>query len=144
MRYVRALSAAEREELERLHRVGTTHRQRSRAQAVLLSARGYGREVIADIVCASVDTVSTWLKRFESGGAPGLCDLPKSGRPPKLDAQALLVVATALESPTPALKPLLLERLKKGHLCQLGHGQARPQAHGRLVPAGATRARASG
>ena len=104
MRYVRALSAEEREELERLHRVGATHRERSRAQAVLLSARGYGREVIADIVCASADTVSTWLERFESGGALGLCDLPKSGRPPKLDAQATLVVAADGATSTSATK----------------------------------------
>ena len=114
MRYVRALSSLEESALERLHREGISHRERQRAQAVLLSSRNYGREVISDISGVSRDTMSLWLDRFERDGVDGLRDAPKSGRPSKMTAEAEQLLREALQSPVPGLKPLLLERLKKG------------------------------
>ena len=120
MRYVRALSSVEESALERLHREGISHRERQRAHAVLLSSRNYGREVIADISGVSRHTVSLWLDRFERDGVSGLRDAPKSdrppksGRPPKMTKEAQQILREALQNPIPGLKPLLLERLKKG------------------------------
>ena len=114
MRYVRALSSVEESALERLHREGISHRERQRAHAVLLSSRNYGREVIADISGVSRDTVSLWLDRFERDGVSGLRDAAKSGRPPKMTKEAQQILREALQNPIPGLKPLLLERLKKG------------------------------
>ena len=79
-----------------------------------MSSRGYSREVIADICDVGRDTVSGWLDRFEHQGVEGLRDGPKSGRPGKLTREAQEVIDQALQHPTPNLKPVLLERLKKG------------------------------
>jgi transposase len=114
VKFVRLLSDTEVAGLERIHRESPHHRERQRAHAILLSSRGYCREVIADICGASRDTVSLWLERFEHQGMEGLRDVPKPGRPPKLTRQAQEMIAQTLHHPTPRLKPLLLERLKKG------------------------------
>ena len=62
----------DREELERLYRVGGTHRLRQRAQAILLSSRGYRVEALAALFeldpelrssgCALGKLASTWVR----------------------------------------------------------------------------------
>jgi transposase len=49
---------------------------------VLLSARGYTVEQIAEIFGVGEDVVRTWLHRYEQGGPLGLDDRPRPGRPP--------------------------------------------------------------
>ena len=101
MRFVPGLSKEETAGLRRLYKGGPTHRLRQRAQAILLSARGWRVDALADLFESDRDTVSRWLDHWEKRvlGAPleaALGDAPKSGRPPKLssvDADALLVHA---------------------------------------------------
>ena len=55
-----------------------------RAHAVLLSARGYSLDQIADIYQQDRDRVSLWLDWWDEHGYDGLADDPKSGRPATL------------------------------------------------------------
>ena len=74
-RFVRALSGAEREDLERLLR---EHPRTlgGRAAAVLLSAQGLSIPEIIRRLGVSRPTVASWLTRFEAAGISGL--LPRS------------------------------------------------------------------
>jgi transposase len=60
------------------------------------------------------DTVSEWIDRFTNLGISGLRDAPKSGRPRKLSSADQDLITQKLQSPTPQMKPLLQEELKKG------------------------------
>jgi transposase len=60
-----------------------------RAHSILLSARGYAIEEIADIYKVHRDTVSSWLDRWEQSGFDGLPDKSRSGRPPILSEEEL-------------------------------------------------------
>ena len=88
MKFVRALTPAETHALVPLHKNGATHRERQRAHALLLNAKGYPLKQLADIFDLDRDTLSQWLVAFQERGAAALADAPKSGRPPKLDAAA--------------------------------------------------------
>lgn len=110
---MRPLSSEEQVTLEQLHRTGTSHRERVRAQAVFLSAKGFDLETLAVIFVVDRDTASRWLERFEQGGVEALRDADKPGRPRKITPEAQEVLQHSLQSPTPNLKPQLLEQLEK-------------------------------
>src|SRR5204862_3849025 len=84
----------QRQALEQVRR-RAVGRVSQRAHMVLLSARGYTVEQIAEIFGVGEDVVRTWLRRYERQGPLGLDDRPRPGRPPKdrlarqiVDAQA--------------------------------------------------------
>src|SRR5215216_294352 len=88
------LTDDQRQALERVRR-RAVGRVSQRAHMVLLSARGYAVEQIAEIFGVGEDVVRTWLRRYERQGPLGLDDRPRPGRPPKdrlarqiVDAQA--------------------------------------------------------
>lgn len=120
MRYVRDLTASERDELERMgqQEVG---RVALRAHLILLSSRGYSVPQIEDIQQMTNITVYKWLDRFEAEGPAGLYDQDRSGRPPKMDERAMQVLAEAVaQSPTELgynftiwTLPLLASHLKR-------------------------------
>ncbi len=110
------LSQAERETLRQMHKNAGTHRERQRAHAVLLSAKGYRLDQLSDIFEADRDTISRWLDDWPEGGMAGRSDAPKPGRPGKLNDAAQTLIIQSLQTPAPNLKPLLQERLKKGAL----------------------------
>ena len=93
-RFVRALSATEREQLERLQQ---QHPQalRGSAEAVLLSAQRVPVPEIMRRLGVSRPTVASWLTRFERAGVSGLLPRPRSGRPPKITADVLRRISTA-------------------------------------------------
>jgi len=95
------LSEEVRAELERRVRAGTTaQRDVARAQVVLAAAAGLGSDEVAERLGVSVDMVSTWRGRFSVAGMAGLCDRPRSGRPPRLTPQERIeIVALACEPP---------------------------------------------
>ena len=86
MKHVSALTEADQKALTQLYATSTAHRQRQRAQAVLLSAKGYTLEQIADVLGSTARTVSGWLDRWQEKGLDALADAPKSGCPRKIDA----------------------------------------------------------
>jgi transposase len=88
------LTDEQRQTLERVRR-RAVGRVSQRAHMVLLSARGYTVEQIAEIFGLGEDVVRQWLHRYERAGPLGLDDRPRPGRPPKdrlarhiVDAQA--------------------------------------------------------
>jgi transposase len=98
MRFVRAPSDEELKELKRMTRqeVG---RVAMRAHMVLLSARGYTVSEIVEIYNSSNVSVYKWLDRFDAQGPAGLYDQPRSGRPPKVDAEVKQAIEATLSKP---------------------------------------------
>ena len=77
-----ALTEEDRAELERRVRAQTTaHRDRQRAQVVLLAAAGMVGRRIAKEVGLSSQAVCKWRLRFRDLGLSGLEDAERSGRP---------------------------------------------------------------
>ena len=83
--------------LRRLARTGPDPRVRQRAQLVLLVAEGEPVARVARLFRTVPHRVRHWRARFLAGGRDGLADGPRSGRPPKLDAADLALLAEALE-----------------------------------------------
>ena len=83
-KFVSELSEAQREELDQVMKTGKEQARR-RAHAVLLNARGFSLDLIADIYAVDRDTVSQWLARWENGGGANLNDQAGRGRPPILN-----------------------------------------------------------
>src|SRR3990170_4625163 len=76
------VSAADRQELERLHRAPSTPAGLSRrARAVLLMAQSVPGVAIAERVGYTVVQVSRLRRRFAEHGVAGLHDRPRSGPP---------------------------------------------------------------
>lgn len=112
-KFVLPLTEAQQSSLEQTYRTSSSHRTRQRAQAVLLRSRGYSVDQLADILSADRDTISRWLAAWQEQGLEGLADAPRSGRPPKIDAQVEEALREILEHPTPNLKALIAEHLQK-------------------------------
>jgi transposase len=95
-KFVPPLTVEEQSELQALMKTSPEH-IRCRAHAILLSARRYSIEQIADIYEVDRDTVSLWLRAWEQDGSAGLGDQPGRGRKPLLNekeqAQACQIVA---------------------------------------------------
>jgi transposase len=88
------LSDEQRQVLDQVRR-RAVGRVSQRAHMVLLSARGFSVERIAEIFGVGEDVVRKWLHRYEESGPVGLDDRPRPGRPPRdrlarhiVDAQA--------------------------------------------------------
>jgi transposase len=113
-KFVSALAEADQAALEHLHLYGPTARQRQRAHAVLLSAKGYGLDQLADILRSDRDTISGWLDQWQKRGLEGLADAPKSGRRRKIDdSLETLLRDILIENPSPNMKALLQAEIKK-------------------------------
>jgi transposase len=85
----------------------TPHRDKVRAQIVLLAARRASNVDIAAELCVTVDTVRTWRGRFAAGGLEGLVDRPRSGRPPRFTpVQVAQVKSLACQLPAASGAPL--------------------------------------
>ena len=114
MKFIPTLTEADQVSLEAVHHTAKTHRQRQRAHAVLLSAKGFTLEQLADIFSVDRDTVSGWLNLWQDKGLAGLADAPKSGRFRKIDGSLEAVLRDILiENPSPNMKALLQADLKK-------------------------------
>lgn len=113
IKFVSVLSEGNQAALEQMHLHGPTPRQRQRAHAVLLSAKGYRLDQLADILRADRDTISGWLDQWQAQGLAGLSDAPKTGRRRKMDAALEAELLDLLQNPTPALKAVVQAHLKK-------------------------------
>lgn len=57
-----------------------------RAQAILWSMEGRSRTDLSQLFDVKADTISNWFKRWHPKDLTTLNDIPRSGRPPTLDA----------------------------------------------------------
>lgn len=83
MRYIE-LTTTEQKDLKAIADTSTDRRERNRAHALLLSAKGYYIEQLSDIFFVDRDTVARWLDRWQQSKMSSLKDGPRSGRPSKL------------------------------------------------------------
>ncbi len=88
-KFVTPLTEAQQQRLQGIQKNDPAHRTRMRAHAVLLSARGYSLDQIADIYQQDRDRVSLWLDWWNESEYDGLADDPKSGRPATLADETL-------------------------------------------------------
>jgi hypothetical protein len=72
MKFVKPLSQDEFNQLTELIKTSTIFRMRQRAHAILLSAKRYKIDTLADIFAVDRDTVSQWIKNWECSGMGGL------------------------------------------------------------------------
>jgi transposase len=85
----------------------TEHRDRLRAQVVLLAARDWPNARIARRLGISVDTARKWRDRFAARGLAGLADLARSGRPRRIsELERAELVALACQLPAETGVPL--------------------------------------
>jgi transposase len=90
-----------------------------RARIVLLAAEGVSNAAIGRQVGASTPTVLAWRNRYGGGGIAALGDLERSGRPPTVDENAV-VVATLNPPPAELGVTHWSSRLMSDHLRGLG------------------------
>jgi transposase len=102
------LTASQRATLKKRARgAKTAHRDRQRAQIVLLAARGWPTAVIARRMHITEDTARKWRGRFAGRGLGGLDDLPRAGRPRRISAlERAAICALACELPAATGVPL--------------------------------------
>ena len=93
------LPPAERDELERRLRAGTTeHRVHERLRMIRAVADGATVPQAARTLGAHPQTVRQAVKRFLAEGFAGLADRPRAGRPPRLGEADLLAVEERLDA----------------------------------------------
>jgi len=90
------LTAAEEKALIKLSRSNTTSvRLARRAKIVLLAARGKDNQQIAEELGVGRVQVGRWRERYADAGLAGIeQDLPRGGRKPTVDAQAIVRLTT--------------------------------------------------
>ena len=115
-------SAEVRAELERRAKASTSaHRDRFRAQIILLRLDGLKNADVAERMCTSMPTVSTWSSRFERLGLDGLKDKTGRGRKPSIPAKKIeRVVTEATRPPKPARAGACAHEPPRRHLGQFG------------------------
>ena len=79
------LSEAQRTELERGYKHGSTHAFRKRCHIVLLKSEGRSSKDVGQIVGMHQVPVNNWLTRYEREGIAGLKTKPGRGRKSILD-----------------------------------------------------------
>jgi transposase len=116
MKFVKPLAQDDINQLKALIKTSTSFRIRQRAHAILLSAKRYKLDTLADIFDVDRDTMSQWITNWECSGIVGLSDHAKPGRPPKMSGQeADQALKIILESPqqVKAAIPKISEQLGK-------------------------------
>jgi transposase len=83
-KFVAPLTDEERLRLKEIHKTDPNWRTRMRAQAILLSEKGFAINQLATIFEIDRDSISQWLDWWADYKFDGLADDPRSGRPPIL------------------------------------------------------------
>lgn len=86
MKYITPLTPEEKDTLNEAYLKHPCARVRQRAHAVLLNDRKYLISQLRQLFDVRHQTVSAWLKAWETDGLIGLYDDPRSGRPAILTA----------------------------------------------------------
>lgn len=124
-RFIKSLSQEQQMALNHLMRNHPSYRTRTRAHAILLSARRYSINQIADIFSVDRETVTAWLERWEETETDGLDDEPKRGRPSIFnDEEEKQIIEIVKEEPRSLKQQVLAVRAlfgKKLSLATLRH-----------------------
>ena len=112
MKYVHPLTPEQRELLDHTMRTDVSFRARTRAHSVLLSSQGKTISDIAQTYQVHRVTVSAWITSWETLGAPGLYDRPRSGRPRTLSPEEQELALQYLQEAPRSLKTVG-DRLQK-------------------------------
>jgi len=113
MVYVNPLCEAEIVTLQSMHKNHPSPATRIRAQAIVLSNRGYSIQEIAEVNSVCRQTVSSWLSSWEQECLVGLIDKPRSGRPRVLSAAQEQAAIEAIKKQPRKLKQLASELSEK-------------------------------
>src|SRR6266571_4184746 len=126
------VSATDRQELERLHRLPSAPAGVSRrARAVLLMAQVLPGVKVAERVGYTVVQVSRLRRRFAEQGVAGLHERPRSGRPPTITARKRAqIVALTLKPPAPGLTHWSTRDLARK--AGVSHGTGAPMRSSRI------------
>ncbi len=81
MKFAQPIPEEIRVTLQEMYMNHPTFRCRQRAQAILLSTRGFTIKELWSILDVRRDAISEWLDRWENEGLLGLYDRPRSGCP---------------------------------------------------------------
>jgi transposase len=73
-----------------------------RLHAVLLVARGLSARETASLFGDAPRTVELWVHRFQGAGLKGLREVPRPGRPSKLDQKQIMEIQNIVRTSTPA------------------------------------------
>lgn len=85
-KFVAPLTDEQRLRLQSIYKSDPLWRTRQRAQAVLLSARGYTVNQLAELFEIDRDRIAQWLDWWNEFLFDGLADEPRSGRPAIFDS----------------------------------------------------------
>jgi transposase len=97
------ISAQDRETLQTWTRATTTEQRLvTRARIILQLAAGSTNKQVAERLELRAATVSKWRGRFAKAGPAGLCDEPRSGKPPTYTRETEKRVLGMLDTPPPA------------------------------------------
>jgi transposase len=130
-RFIKPLSQEQRIALNHLMRNHPSYRTRTRAHAILLSARRYSINQIADIFAVDRETVTAWLERWEETETDGLDDERRRGRPSIFnDEEEKQVIEIVKEEPRSLKQQLLAVMAKFGKQLSLETLRLVCQRHG--------------
>jgi transposase len=97
------ISAQDRDTLQSWTRATTTEQRLvTRARIILQLAAGSTNKQVAERLELREATVSKWRGRFSKAGPAGLCDEPRSGKPPTYTRETEKRVLGLLDAPPPA------------------------------------------
>ena len=112
-RFISELSGDEITTLNEMVKNHNSYRVRRRAHAVLLSSEKFCIDTVASVCGADRDSVSSWLKAWETEGIRGLYDLPRSGAPPKLTESDIEIIGEFIKEYANSPKIILAKSIEK-------------------------------
>lgn len=99
-KFISELSDNERNELEFVIKNSNDKRFRQRAQAIIISSKGFSMNEIAKICEVDRETISSWFDKWEKLGLEGLKDKARSGHPGILSpSEKQLVIELCQQTP---------------------------------------------
>ena len=105
--YTIILSKKERHQIKQLFRKEKRVKVYRRLQAVEMAASGHTHQEIATVVGVSVDTITDWIKLYQSSGLTELCTLHFTGkRASSFDAYAQQIKQDIIDHPIATLAEL--------------------------------------
>ena len=93
-----SLPASELADLRAAHRATREKRDADRIKAVILLARGWSAEDVADALLIDPNTVRNHFKRYQQGGLPGLLHVAYRGSDCELSEADLAVLDAHLQT----------------------------------------------